>query len=210
MVAAVACIIEFLLGLPLITQGGIYILQIIDWYCASFSLMLISFIECTAISWIYGVDRFYKDIELMIGFKPTRLWSYAWRFVTPVAILFIWLFSIITLGPVTYGDKSYPAWAVKFGWCLGVVSLLPIPICALILIYMQEGTIGERVRKLLKPTKQWGPRKAEHREEYLKSLECSDSHQNGYVLAQTQDNNIVKRHPEMSEQKTLLVPEEQV
>ena len=35
-------------------QGGIYVLQIIDWYCASFSLMLISFTECMAISWVYG------------------------------------------------------------------------------------------------------------------------------------------------------------
>lgn len=204
MVAAVACTIEFLLGLPLITQGGIYVLQIIDWYCASFSLMLISFFECIAIAWVYGVDRFYKDIELMIGFRPTRLWSFAWRFVTPVAILFIWVFSIVTLGPVTYGTKSYPAWAVKFGWCLGVCSVCPIPICAVIMIYRQEGTIVQRVKKLLKPSKDWGPRKAEHREEYLKSLEYSNSQQNGYMLALTEENNIVRRNTEMPEQKTLL------
>ena len=35
-------------------QGGIYVLQIIDWYCASFSLMIISLSECVAIAWIYG------------------------------------------------------------------------------------------------------------------------------------------------------------
>lgn len=205
LVAVVACTIEFLLGLPLITQGGIYVLQIIDWYCASFSLMLISFFECLAVSWIYGVDRFYKDIELMIGYKPSILWSFAWRFVTPVAILFIWLFSIVTLGPVKYGEKDYPEWAPKLGWCLGVCSILPIPLCAAVLIYKQEGTLVQRVRKLLKPTKEWGPRKEEHREEYLKSLEYSNCQQNGYMLAMTEENNMVKRNIEnMPEEKTLL------
>lgn len=204
-VAAVACLIEFLLGLPLITQGGIYILQIIDWYCASFSLMLISFTECVAISWIYGVERFYKDIELMIGHRPHKFWSYAWRFVTPVAILFIWLFSVVTLGPVTYGEKAYPYWAVVFGWCLGVCSVIPIPLIAAIQIYRQEGSIVQRVKKLLKPTKEWGPRKEEHREAYRQSLQYGDIVKNGYVLAQTDGNNLVRRNDgHVPEEKTLL------
>lgn len=38
-----------------LVQGGIYILQIMDWYCASFSLMLISMTECLALSWAYGM-----------------------------------------------------------------------------------------------------------------------------------------------------------
>lgn len=202
-VAAAACVIEFLLGLPLITQGGIYVLQIIDWYCASFSLMLISFTECMAISWVYGVERFFKDIELMIGYKPTRMWSYAWRFVTPVAILFIWLFSVATLGPVTYGEKSYPHWAVVFGWCLSVCSVIPIPLIAAIQIYRQKGPLIQRVKKLLKPTKEWGPRKEEHRELYLQSLQYGDSIKNGYVLARTDDNNLVRRN-QVPEEKTLL------
>ena len=56
LVTAVTCVVEFLLGLPSICQGGIYVLQIMDWYCASFSLMLISLTECVAISWIYGTS----------------------------------------------------------------------------------------------------------------------------------------------------------
>lgn len=58
LVTAVACLVEFLLGLPSICQGGIYVLQIMDWYCASFSLMLISLFECMAISWVYGMSTF--------------------------------------------------------------------------------------------------------------------------------------------------------
>jgi solute carrier family 6 amino acid transporter-like protein 5/7/9/14 len=55
LLTGVTCLVEFLLGLTCITEGGIYVLQILDWYCASFSLMLISLCECIAISWVYGM-----------------------------------------------------------------------------------------------------------------------------------------------------------
>lgn len=100
-------------------------LQIMDWYCATFSLMLLSLTECVVIAWIYGkslslsfiivelfllwiasyfviikqslqflmeyfsisgTDRFYKDIELMIGFQPCLWWKICWKFITPVTI----------------------------------------------------------------------------------------------------------------------------
>ncbi|XP_052796562.1 sodium- and chloride-dependent glycine transporter 1-like isoform X2 [Mya arenaria] len=199
MVAAIACFAEFLLGLPLITEGGIYILQVIDWYCASFSLMLISLCEVIAIAWVYGVDRFYKDIELMIGYQPSRLWSYMWRFVTPTVILFIWLFSIITLGPVTYGDKAYPQWAVTFGWCLGSISIIPIPTYMAFAIWQEEGTFWERMQKLKKPSTKWGPRNKEHRETYLASLDEDHA-----IEQHMMDTNNVVNHNGAQEAKPFL------
>lgn len=170
LISFLACLFEFLLGLPCITQGGIYVLQIMDWYCASFSLMLISLTECVAIAWIYGTDRFYKDIELMIGFRPNPIWHYMWKFITPSIILGIWLFSVITLGPVTYDEKSYPTWALVFGWCLGVASMLPIPILAFKSMLTTEGTCSQRWKKLTTPSESWGPSQPEDREKYLISL----------------------------------------
>lgn len=34
-----------------------------------------------------GTDRFYKDIELMIGFRPSPIWHYMWKYITPSIIL---------------------------------------------------------------------------------------------------------------------------
>lgn len=39
------------------------------------------------VQYVTGVDRFYKDIELMIGYRPTVMWKYFWKFVTPAAIV---------------------------------------------------------------------------------------------------------------------------
>ena len=62
------------------------------------------------------------------------------------------------------------------------------------------------MKKVLKPSKEWGPRKAEHKEEYLKSLQYGESSPSGYVLALTEDNNVVNRNgADIPEQKTLLV-----
>ncbi|PVD34691.1 hypothetical protein C0Q70_05968 [Pomacea canaliculata] len=169
LLTAVTCFVEFLLGIPCICQGGIYVLQTMDWYCSSFSLMIISFVECVAISWIYGMDQFMKDIELMIGFKPCRFWTYMWKFVTPTVVLFIWVFSVTTLGPVTYGSYTYPTWAIIMGWTIGVSSMLPIPIYALYRLTGEKGSISERVRKLWTPAPDWGPKLPEHRKLYLAS-----------------------------------------
>ncbi|KAK6172241.1 hypothetical protein SNE40_015946 [Patella caerulea] len=183
-VTAVACFVEFVLGLPCISQGGIYVLQIMDWYCASFSLMLISLTECLVVSWVYGADRFMKDIELMIGYQPHRIWVYSWKYTTPAVIVFIWLFSVITLGPVTYGDYEYPKWAVLCGWLLGVCSVVPIPLCMVLQVYREEGPIIQRFKKLMKPAHNWGPALPEDRARYLQSL--------GVVDPESADAMIVK------------------
>ncbi|XP_033742755.1 sodium- and chloride-dependent glycine transporter 1-like isoform X1 [Pecten maximus] len=170
LVSAIACIIECLLGLPLITQGGIYVLQIIDWYCASFSLMLISLTEVLVIAHVYKTERFMADIEFMIGFKPHAIWIYLWKYVTPAVIVFIWLFSVITLGPVTYDGRSYPQWAIVFGWCLGVSSVLPIPGLIIFQILQERGSLRQRITKLMKPSEEWGPSVQEDRDRYFKHL----------------------------------------
>lgn len=118
------------------------------------------------------MDRFYKDIELMIGFKPSMYWKGLWCYVTPVTILFIWFFSVSQLAPVTYGEYEYPTWAIVFGWMLGLCSLLPIPIVMVIGLRKEEGSLWERVKKLARPADNWGPALPEHRELYLASLDA--------------------------------------
>lgn len=171
---AVVCFIEFLLGIPFVTEGGIYLLQVVDWYCSTFSLMILSLTECVVISWIYGADRFYSDITLMIGYTPSSWWKISWRFITPVITLFVWLFSISKLSPVTYGDYQYPTWAIVFGWVLGMLSLVPLPAVMISQIFKAKGTFIERIKKLIHPDPKWGPALPQFRDQYIASLSFSD------------------------------------
>ena len=45
------------------------------------------------------------------------------------------------LSPVKYGNYEYPNAAIVMGWMLGLVSLLPIPLCAIIAILREKGSL---------------------------------------------------------------------
>ncbi|XP_063495961.1 sodium- and chloride-dependent betaine transporter isoform X3 [Symphalangus syndactylus] len=78
---AVTC---YLIGLFLVTEGGMYIFQLFDYYASSgICLLFLSVFEVVCISWVYGADRFYDNIEDMIGYRPWPLVKISWLFLTP-------------------------------------------------------------------------------------------------------------------------------
>ena len=69
-VTSAMCFICFLLGLPCITQSGQYVLDLMDTYGASISVMVIAVAEMIAVMWGYGANNFCKDLQTMLGFYP--------------------------------------------------------------------------------------------------------------------------------------------
>ncbi|KAK3104526.1 hypothetical protein FSP39_004176 [Pinctada imbricata] len=128
LITAILCLIGFVCGIPCVTQGGVYVLTLIDWYCASISIMFLAFMESFVLAWLYGVDQLFEDIEMMLGYKPSSLWKVMWKFVTPLITLIVWLWSVINLKPVRYGNYVYPMVAVGIGWVIALASMAPIPI----------------------------------------------------------------------------------
>uniref|UniRef100_A0A6Q2XKS9 Transporter n=1 Tax=Esox lucius TaxID=8010 RepID=A0A6Q2XKS9_ESOLU len=82
----ICCACFFLLGFPMVTENGMYMLQLVDTYAASYSLVIIAIFELLGISYLYGLQRFCEDIEMMIGFQPNRFWRICWAFVTPTIL----------------------------------------------------------------------------------------------------------------------------
>lgn len=156
-VTAIISVLEFLLGLPCICAGGVYFFQIMDWYCSTFSLMVLSLTECVVLAWVYGAERFYGDMTLMLGFRPARWWGWCWRFITPVIIFFVLMVNIIQHTPVTYGKYVYPSWAIGIGWLFALCSIIPLPICMIIKLAKQRGPMKKRILSQMRPTPEWGP-----------------------------------------------------
>ena len=66
-------------------QGGMYILQLFDFYGASgFTLLWTASWQCIAISWFYGDQKFYDVIEDMIGYRPTSFFRLCWKYFSPL------------------------------------------------------------------------------------------------------------------------------
>ncbi|XP_044126399.1 sodium- and chloride-dependent glycine transporter 2 [Bufo gargarizans] len=166
----ICCISFFIMGFPMITQGGIYMLQLVDNYAASYSLVIIAIFELVGISYVYGLQRFCEDIEMMIGFQPNRFWKICWAFVTPTILTFILCFSFYQLEPMTYGTYHYPPWSMVLGWLMLACSVIWIPIMFVIKMYLAPGSFIERLKLVCSPQPDWGPFLSKHRGERYKNM----------------------------------------
>jgi len=158
-VAAVVCTVCFLLGLPMVTEGGIYLFQIMDFYAASgLSLLWICFFETIAISWFYGVNRFARNIESMTGSKPHIFWYLCWSCLAPLVMAGVFIYYIYSYEPVQYGkpgEYEYPKWAETMGLLISFSSMIWVPLYAIFytargVLFESQGTVPERLMQTLR------------------------------------------------------------
>lgn len=61
-----SCVTMFVIGLSMVTNGGMYVLQLFDNHAGTFSALITGLIEVAAVAWIYGIERFLLDINTML------------------------------------------------------------------------------------------------------------------------------------------------
>lgn len=62
-----------------------YVFELFDTYAASgMALLWFACFECLCIGWFYGADRFYDDIQRMIGYRISPWMKYAWQYTGPI------------------------------------------------------------------------------------------------------------------------------
>ncbi|KAM8869561.1 sodium- and chloride-dependent transporter XTRP3 [Spinachia spinachia] len=107
------CVFCLLLGLGFTTTSGNYWFTMFNDYGANFSLLFIVLIEVIAVSYIYGIKRFEKDIEDMLGHRPNWYWKIMWAGVSP--LLLITLFIVYIVNYIQGGTPTYQAWNKELG-----------------------------------------------------------------------------------------------
>ncbi|GFT80494.1 sodium-dependent dopamine transporter [Nephila pilipes] len=141
----------FLIGLPSCTEGGAYVVQLLDRYAAGYSILFAVFFEAVAVSWIYGIGRFAADIREMLGFEVGRWWKFCWFFMAPLFIMMIIVYGLISYEPLSYEQYEYPPWANVFGMAMAASSVLCIPFVAIYKLITTPGTFSQRLKKLTTP-----------------------------------------------------------
>ncbi|XP_054829812.1 sodium-dependent proline transporter-like isoform X2 [Eublepharis macularius] len=157
------CFAFYLLGLLLITEGGIFWFTLMDAYSTSFGLIIIVLFMCLGVAFFYGVDQFCRDIVDMICLCPpwcSKLLLYfkaCWTIVTPGMLLFTLFYIFLDLSSTTlhYGTYKYPRWGEALGVCLGVVTCIQIPLWAAVALCKESGTLIDRFRKAIHPLNSW-------------------------------------------------------
>ncbi|XP_072461456.1 sodium-dependent neutral amino acid transporter B(0)AT1 [Notamacropus eugenii] len=135
------CLGTYLLAFIYTLNSGQYWLSLFDSYAGSIPLLVIAFCEMFSVVYVYGIDRFNKDIKFMIGHKPNIFWQITWRVVSPLIMLVILLFYLV----ITVNEKlTYSVWNPEYenfpklekkdspGWVYAVVVFVAGTPCLVI------------------------------------------------------------------------------
>ncbi|XP_060916434.1 sodium-dependent neutral amino acid transporter B(0)AT1-like [Labrus mixtus] len=155
-ITGVTCFIAFIISLLFAQHSGIYWVTLFDNFAGSVPLLTIGFFEMIAVVYIYGIDRFNEDIKFMIGYKPSIFWQVSWRFTSPLVVLVILVFYLITqsqeeLTYLVWDPKSdqfpslasvpYPSWINLIIFILAGIPSLTVPayaLCRLVFVYFKK------------------------------------------------------------------------
>ncbi|KFD52353.1 hypothetical protein M513_06734 [Trichuris suis] len=168
---AAVCSTLYLLGLPMVTQGGPYVLNLLDTFAGGWPLLLQCLVEVLLVAYVYGLKRYAKLYRVMLGDAPSKFWKLlgypiskyyeiSWGFTTPLSLLGVLIFNFLSYSITTYGSYVYPVWAEVIGWIIAFGSCSPVVIVAvykLIKIISLDSTIDAkaRIRQQLKETDIW-------------------------------------------------------
>ncbi|CAF1439591.1 unnamed protein product [Adineta steineri] len=150
-------VISYLGALPTCTYGGDYIVTLMNEIAVAPALLLVVFIECIAVSWFYGVNRFSFDIKAMIGTRPSLFWRVVWYVVSPLFLLTIFcaamnnfLFGQILIKKVDLSDL--PLNVRIWSNLMVFLPMLCIPGYAIYKLIVTPGkTFDERLQRAAKP-----------------------------------------------------------
>ncbi|XP_005724750.1 sodium- and chloride-dependent GABA transporter 2-like isoform X1 [Pundamilia nyererei] len=147
------CALCYLFGLLLVSQAGAYILQIFDHYvCSGPTLLLMAIFQSVTIGWIYGADRFYTNIEDMIGYRPLSLIKYCWLYATPLICSGTLIFLLLRYTPLKFNNTYvYPWWAYCIGWFLALSSLSMVPVTMIYKLAKGRGSLWQRLKTSSQP-----------------------------------------------------------
>jgi len=148
------CSSFFLVHLLLVTEGGIYIFQLVDYYGITRAChYFLALSECLALAWIFGADRLINIIEDMTGQRPSVFFKLCWKYIIPLLSLISLIMYLVDYKHLSINDwYTYPDWAYALGWAMTLSSVLMVPLWAAGQMCVTAGTFRQRLFVLCRPT----------------------------------------------------------
>ncbi|XP_016767110.1 sodium- and chloride-dependent transporter XTRP3 isoform X3 [Apis mellifera] len=140
----VVCTVCFFVGLIFCTGAGEYWLKMFDSFAGTIGLVMVALMEMISVIFVYGHEKFTKDIEEMTGYRPGAYWQFTWRFLAPIIMVCILVSSIISMvvkkPQYSAWDASrgiavptaYPSWVLAIAVVIIFAGIAPIPIVFLL------------------------------------------------------------------------------
>lgn len=181
---AVVSIVGFAVSIVYVTPGGQWFTTLVDYYGGTFVAIIVGVLEMTSIFWIYGLSNFLNDVEFMLGSRPSIYWRFCWFFITPILMIVILLYTIVTYESPKYDDVEFPAYALGIGWSLLALAIAVIIGCMVQKLYqLKSSSWIETIKAPFRPSEEkWGPKDPKIRLEWREFIaEKRMQHQGGFV-----------------------------
>lgn len=147
------CIINLIFATP----GGVFVFTLVDWYSTAYCIFVTACCECLVVGWIYGAERFSRDVEMMIGRSVPSSIRISWCFISPIATFAAFIASVTSLDTARYSEYIFPGYTRVLGVFIALLAVLPIPVVALKGIMLSKGPLRERLARLSRPNTEWIP-----------------------------------------------------
>uniref|UniRef100_A0A673BRA1 Transporter n=1 Tax=Sphaeramia orbicularis TaxID=375764 RepID=A0A673BRA1_9TELE len=139
------CCTCFLAQLVMVTEGGMFVFQLFDYYaCNGACILFLCVFESLAMGWIFGADKLFGIIKDMTGMRANKFFKICWLYLAPLVSLGTFICSLVEYQPLTFNRwYVYPAWAYTVGWVLALSSILLVPGFALYKLSTGTGTLSQ-------------------------------------------------------------------
>src|SRR5699024_3442366 len=89
-------LVALLLGLPAVVFYEYGVLDEFDYWVGTVSLVVLAMFEAIIFSWIYGVNKGWKEITEGADMKVPKIFKFLLRYVTPTLIIIVFLGALVT------------------------------------------------------------------------------------------------------------------
>ncbi|XP_051981386.1 sodium-dependent serotonin transporter-like [Xyrauchen texanus] len=144
-------VVCFLGSLSTLTKGGAYVVKLLEEFGVGSSIIAIVFLEATAVSWFYGINRFSNDVKAMLGYTPGLFWRGCWVAISPAFLAYIIISSLLNPQPLTLFDYEFPDWSMKVGYIIAASSFIWIPVYMVYKFVWTPGSLKQRLAVCLRP-----------------------------------------------------------
>jgi neurotransmitter:Na+ symporter, NSS family len=121
-IALIVCSLGFLAGIAYTTNGGLFLLDVVDHFVTSFNLVIIGIFECIAVGWIFGAEKMRTYINKVSDFKIGNWWNFTIKYIIPISLAVIVALQLRAEFTENYGN--YPDWAIVVGWLFVLIPLV--------------------------------------------------------------------------------------
>ncbi|MDY0131592.1 MAG: sodium-dependent transporter [Desulforegulaceae bacterium] len=109
--------IGFLSSIILMTQGGLYVLDITDHFINNFGIVFAGIIEILFIGWLFRLESVREHVNAISDFTVGKWWNFCLMAVTPIVLGYMGVMNLVN--DLTKPYEGYPFEALlMYGWAV--------------------------------------------------------------------------------------------